>query len=132
MALKLKLRPGEHIYISGALLRNGPNIAEFEVLNRVPILREKDILLEADADTPCKRLYLIIQALYIDPSAQLECYRLFSSVSLEIFRAAPSTAPYFEKIHPLVSEGRYYSALKEVKRLIDYEATLLQHAKRSE
>jgi flagellar protein FlbT len=132
MALKLKLKPGERIFISGALVRNGPMAAELDVLNRVPLLREKDILLEADADTPCKRLYVVVQTLYLDPANKLDGFQLFSQMAMEVLKAAPSTAVYFEKIHPMVSDGKYYTALREIRQLIAYEEELISHAQRSE
>lgn len=132
MGLKLKLRSQERIFLAGALLKNGGTITEFEVLNKVPILREKDILLESDADTPCKRLYVLVQTLYMGASDHMECFRAFSELAKEILAAAPSTAEYFETIHPLVSDRNYYPALREVRKLIEYEAELFEHAKRPE
>lgn len=132
MALKLKLKPGESIYISGALVKNGPASAELEVLNRVPLLREKDILLQADADTPCKQLYLIVQGLYLDSAGREEGYSAFTRLAAEVLSAAPSTAVQFDKIHELISGGRYYTALKSLRELIEYESKLLENAKRTQ
>lgn len=132
MALKLKLKPRERVFISGALIKNGPSVAEFEVLNEVPLLREKDIILEADADTSCKKLYLIIQTMYFDPAKKLDCFQLFSQLVIDIIRAAPSTATFLEKIHPLVSDSKYYGALKETRKLIQYEAKLIGNVKKAQ
>jgi len=132
MGLKIKLRSGEKVYISGALIQNGSGSSELEILNKVPLLREKDILLEKDADSPCKRVYFIVQSLYFSPPDEASVIQLLSRLSIDIVRAAPSTAPFFEKIHDLVAQKKYYAALKEVKALIKYEETLLSHAKPAE
>lgn len=132
MALKIKLRPEERVFINGALLRNGGTAVELEVLNRVPLLREKDILLEADADTPCKRLYLLLQTLYFEPPNALEYYRHFSKLSMEVLRAAPSMGSFLEKVHLLVEEGELYRALRELKSLLDYESQLMENAQQSQ
>lgn len=131
MALKLKLKPHESVFLDGALIKNGASVTEFEVLNKVPLLREKDILLEGDANTPCKKLYLIIQTMYFEPTKKLDCFQLFSQLAIEVIHAAPSTAPFLEKIHPLVSDSKYYSALKHTQKLIQYEAKLLENAEQT-
>ncbi len=132
MALKLKLRPNERVFLNGALIRNGGGVSELEVLNRVPLLREKDILLEADADTPCKRLYLLLQTLYFEPPNALEYYRHFSKLSMEVLRAAPSMGSDLETVHLLVEEGALYRALREMKTLVDYESKLMENAQQSQ
>lgn len=127
MALKLKLRPKEHVYINGVLLRNGDSPSVLEVLNKVPLLRQKDILLEQNAQTPCQRLYFIVQTLYFAPSGQEDLVKAFSRLALDIVRAAPSTADFIEAIHGLVSESKYYSALRKINELIEYEKKLFSH-----
>lgn len=131
MALKLKLKPNESVFLNGALIKNGGHATEFEVLNQVPLLREKDILLEVDADTTCKKLYLIVQTMYFDPTKKLDCFQLFSQLALDVIRAAPSTGQFLEKIHPLVSDSKYYHALKEIQKLIGYESELISNAKQA-
>ena len=67
MALKITLKPNERMIIGGAVLANG-NSKECNLLieNNVPILREKDILSEKDADKLCSQIYFTIQLMYID------------------------------------------------------------------
>ncbi|MEX0322891.1 MAG: flagellar biosynthesis repressor FlbT [Puniceicoccaceae bacterium] len=129
MGLKLKLRANEKVYINGALLENGDSASEIQILNRVPILREKDILLEKDADTPCKRVYFVVQTLYFKPLDESSVIQLLSKLSIDIVKAAPSTAGHFDAIFNWVGKGKFYNALKEVKELIKYEETLLHYAK---
>lgn len=129
MGLKLKLRAGEKVYINGALLENGESTSEIQILNRVPILREKDILLEKDANTPCKRVYYVVQILYFKPSDESSSIQLLSKLSIEIVKAAPSTAGHLDSIFNWVGKGKFYNALKEVKELIKYEEALLDYAK---
>jgi len=69
MALKLTLRPNERVVIGGAVLSNaGLHVAHVLVENESPILRSKDILRPEDATTPCRRIYLAIQLMYVEPS----------------------------------------------------------------
>ena len=59
MALKITLKPGERMIIGGAVVTNG-NSASCDLVDRkqVPILRQKDILTEEKANSPCRRIYL--------------------------------------------------------------------------
>jgi len=67
MALKITLKPQEKMIVGGAVISNSNKAGcDLIVESKVPILREKDILSENDADTPCRQLYFIIQLIYID------------------------------------------------------------------
>lgn len=128
MGLKLKLRAGESAYISGALIKNGGSSTELEILNKVPILREKDIMLETAIKTPCEQLYFIVQTLYLQSDNANELVQLFSNVSAEIIKAAPSMYSMIDAVHQKVSECAYFEALKQAKKLIQYEKSLVSHA----
>ena len=110
-------------------MENRCSAAELEILNKVPLLREKDILLEKDADSPCRQVYFIVQTLYFNPSDEAKVLQLLSKLTLEIVKAAPSTTTLLEKMFSEVSQRKYYSALRTVGELIRYEETLLSHAK---
>jgi flagellar protein FlbT len=128
MGLKLKLRAGECVYISGALIKNGGSSTELEILNKVPILREKDIMLETAVKTPCEQLYFIVQTLYLQSDNTNELVQLFSNLSAEILKAAPSMYSMIDAVHQKVSESAYFEALKQAKKLIQYEKSLVSHA----
>ena len=132
MPLKLKLRAGESVYISGALIRNGSTNAEIEILNQVPILREKDIILEAEADTPCKQVYFALQTLYLQPESEPLVFSTLSRLSVEILKAAPSTSLYLERIHDKLTSKSFFESLKIARELIEYEKKLVEHAKSTE
>ena len=66
MSLKLNLKPHEKVIIGGAVISTGNRHVEFLVENVVPILRQKDILSEEQADTPARRIYFALQMVYID------------------------------------------------------------------
>jgi len=128
MALKLRLKPHEKLIIGGAVLVNGPKVAEFLVENNVPILREADILGESQVTSPAKHIYFCVQLMYIDP-ANLERYLdQFNGLTADISNAAPSTAPLLSEISEKVIAADYYHALKLVRKLVDYEETLLEMA----
>lgn len=129
MPLILKLRAGESLYLNGALIRNGSSNTELEVLNKVPILREKDIMLEEEASSPCKQVYLAVQTLYLEPESEKKIFANLSSLIVEILKAAPSTTTLLEKILEEVTAKAYFNALKTAKELVAYESQLVDHAK---
>jgi flagellar protein FlbT len=130
MALKLTLKADERVIAGGAVLKNtSGKTMEISIENEAPVLREKDILSEPHADTPCKRVYLAVQLMYIDEMNLPRYQKLYWELAREIMAAAPSTATFFERISEMVYGRKYYQALKEVRKLIQYEEKVTGHAR---
>jgi len=127
MPLKITLKPRERLILGGAVVRNGPATAHLLVENEVPILRERDILSERNADSPCRRIYFAIQLMYVDENNLPAHHRLYWMLVRDLLTAAPSTARFADEINRLVLERKYYTALKVARQLIDYEQELLRH-----
>jgi flagellar biosynthesis repressor protein FlbT len=130
MALKVELKPNERILIGESVITNCNQRSWLVIEGSSPILREKDVLTPARADTPAKQIYLCVQLMYTsrDPRTHHEDY--FSLVR-EIVQAAPSTWPFIESINNQILTGNLYKALKEAKKLIAYEEELLRNATRN-
>lgn len=131
MALKVELKPGERILIGECVLTNGEQRARFLVEGSTPILREKDIMTADRADTPAKRIYLAVQLMYIakDPRAH---HDLYFTLMRDITQAAPSAWQHIANINNQILTGNLYKALKQAKKLIEYEEELCAHAKRGQ
>jgi flagellar biosynthesis repressor protein FlbT len=125
MALKISLKPNERMIIDGAVITNTGKKTEFIVENQVPILRQNNIMSDREADTPCKKLYLTAQLIYIDRSQRSEHLALFTKQSEEILNAAPSMRSYISKMVENISMAQYYQALKAGRDLIKYEVEVL-------
>jgi flagellar protein FlbT len=121
MALKIILKPHEKFIIGGAVITNGDAKSAFIVENDVPILREKDILALAVADTPCKRIYFAIQLMYVDEKNLPEHHKTYWELVKDVAEAAPSRKPMLKEISENIVDAKYYQALKLTKKLIDYE-----------
>ncbi|NTW66487.1 MAG: flagellar protein FlbT, partial [Nitrospirae bacterium] len=117
--------------IGGAVIHNGSKASEFIVENTVPILREKDILSEHNADTPCKRIYLAIQLMYIDEKKLTEYHHAYWSLVRDVVAAAPSTLPLIDQISEQILGGKYYQAIKLAKNLIEYEQEVVNNVRKS-
>lgn len=129
MALKLRLKPDEKVLIGQAVIKNGQKVSEFIVENNVPILRQKDIMTENEADSPSRRVYFVIQLMYIDNDKLVEYHGKYWELVGDILTAAPSTKPYLEKISERILAGDHYQAMKLTRKLIQYEEELLAHVK---
>src|SRR5262245_33953480 len=108
MALSIKLKPGERAIVCGAVIRNGTTRAEILIENTVPILRESDILSPSAARTPCERIVLAIQLMYVDPAHLARHADAYRSLATDVLVAAPSCGPLLEEIDAHVRNGRYY------------------------
>jgi flagellar protein FlbT len=131
MALKIVLKPGERIIIGGAVLTNGKTTAQFLVENQVPILRQKDIMGKNEATTPCRRIYLVIQLMYIDAGNLAAHHHTYWNLVKEAIKAAPSTLPLIDRISDHILNNRYYQALKWARKLIEYEEETVANARRA-
>jgi flagellar protein FlbT len=129
MSLKLRLKPEEKVLVGKAVIKNGPRTSEFVVENNVPILRQKDILSEEEATSPSRRVYFVIQLMYIDTEKLVEYHGKYWELVNDILAAAPSTKPYIERISEQIVACEYYQALKLTRKLMNYEEELLAHVK---
>jgi len=125
MALKISLRPHERIIIGDAVIMNGDVRAHFVIENNVPVLREKDIMSEKDAHSPCRRIYFVVQLMYVDGRNLADHHRTYWDLVGEILKAAPSMLPYIDQINRHILGQRYYQALKVARKLIEYEQEVI-------
>lgn len=128
MSLKLTLKPGERIILAGAVIKNGATVAHLQIENQVTLLRQKDILTENEATTPCKKIYLIVQLMYIGDGLTTELAQLYWDLVRDVLAAAPSTNDLISQISAYILGSSFYSALKVAKKLISYEEELMNHA----
>lgn len=128
MPLKLTLKPGERVIIAGAVLTNGPTVAHLQVENRVPLLKQRDILTEAEATSPCKKIYLVVQLMYIGDGLTSELSQVYWDLVRDILAAAPSTNDLISEISAYIVKLDFFPALKVAKKLISYEEELIRNA----
>jgi len=129
MALKVELKPGERFILGESVITNDDQRTRLYIEGSAPILREKDIMRPEDADTPCKKIYLVVQMMYLsgDPMAHHNSY--FELVS-QVQKAAPSLSPQISIINNEILTGSFYKALKATRLLIEAESERFEYAKR--
>jgi len=128
MALRIELKPRERFILGGAVLQNGDARSELILENNVPILRGKNILSLEEADTPCKRIYFLIQLMYVEGGNLAEHQDTYWALVRDIVGAAPSMLGLIDAINEQLVGGHYYEALKLTRKLINEEERLIQHA----
>ncbi|MDY6789669.1 MAG: flagellar biosynthesis repressor FlbT [Thermodesulfobacteriota bacterium] len=128
MALKITLKPNERMIIDGAVITNGSKVTDFVIENKVPVLRQSDILREEEADSPCRRIYFAIQLMYVDKENQATHYANFWNLAQDTVKAAPSMVGFVDQISEHISSNRYYQAIKITKKMIEYEQEVLSRA----
>ncbi len=126
-ALVIDLKPHEKLLIGSSVITNGGNRTRLHIAGDSQILREKDVMKEEEADSPCKRLYFLIQCMYISDNPYIYHTPFFELVR-EVQEAAPSCSWFIMQIGDQIITGHYYNALKRARELIAHEKELLEIA----
>jgi len=126
MPLKIVLKPGEQMIIDGAVIRNGETKSEFTVENRVPLLRQKDILSEKNADTVCRKIYFTIQLMYIGKTDAVALHNAYWKLVHPLVAAVPKTLALVDQMSEQILAGQYYRALKLARKLMTYEEEVMK------
>jgi flagellar biosynthesis repressor protein FlbT len=129
LPLKLSLRPGEKFVLNGAVLQNGDRRAVLVLQNKASVLREKDIMQEAEVETPARRIYFPVMMMYLDEAAAQRYYDEFV-LRLSEFMGVIQNPPILAhcvNISRHCMEQEYYKALMLCRKLIEYEDERLGH-----
>jgi len=122
MPLKLDFKAGEKLVINGAVVENVGGNAKLLVHNESAIIREKEILSQAESNTPAARVYFALQCAYMFPRHEDEYVKTFNDFLDDYIVAAPSAKEIGDEIRQLVEEAKLYRALKTTQKLIRHEA----------
>jgi len=131
MTLKINLSPKECVVIGKARVENGGDRrCTLIITGSDTVLREKRLLREAEATTPMKRLYYVVQCMYLadSPDARASLDDLFHQVAREAIRAWPTAALGVARIGEALLGGNDYGALNEAHVLVEAEKGLMNAA----
>lgn len=115
--------------IGGAVIRNADKPITFYVENKVPLLRERDIMSEEEAETYCSKIYFVIQLMYIDPANVVKYHNIYWGLVRDLVEAVPRTVGLIDQISQHILQNDYYQALKLAKKLIAFEKEVLSRVK---
>jgi len=127
----ISLRPGERIYVNGAVLKVDRKVS-IEFLNDVTFLLEHHVLLPEGTRTPLRQLYFIVQTALIDPAKSSDAQAMFDksfASLLESFENARIREGLAE-VREFFDHGRPFDALKVLRSLFPIEDAILADGSR--
>lgn len=124
--LRITLRAGERIFVNGAVMRVDRK-TQLEFMNDVTFLLESHVMQAADANTPLRQLYFIVQLMLIDPAGIAETKAAFDRSYPALLAAFSSVAirSGLQDVGDLVGRERHFEALKRLRTLIPLEDEVL-------
>lgn len=117
MPLKFVLRPNEKVIINGAVIGAGDRPGSFFLYNTANFLRGREVLKEEQIDCIEKKLYFVIQLVYIFPEDATLNLQRFASILDETRQARPDASKVLDEIERLVEARNYYRALKLCRKM---------------
>jgi len=127
MSLKVELKPHERLIVGNCVITNSDQRTRLFIDGKAPVLREKDILSPATADSPAKRVYFAVQLMYLEDDID-KLRRDYFALVTDLVRAAPSTVRIIDEINNEILTGQLYKALRAAKKLIQHEQDILANA----
>lgn len=127
MALRLTLKPNERILINGCVIRNSDRRQTLTIENYADVVRETELLGEDDARTPVKEVYFFIQAALLDPQKR---QKLRPIIQKKLGQLVPvfhdDMAQHIFEASSHVSQADYYKAMRALRSVMEYEASLFE------
>ncbi|HRO50002.1 MAG TPA: flagellar biosynthesis repressor FlbT [Hyphomicrobium sp.] len=133
VATRVTLRPGERIFINGAVLA-WDGRGSFDILNDVPYLLEHEILHAQQTVTPLRQLYYILQTMVLEPDG-VETTREIYHQTMDALREAFTNAEILAGLAAIrwqVEEGAVFTALKILRALVPVEDQILGRNRQAE
>jgi len=126
-SFKIFLKANERIFINGAVIRVDRKVS-LELLNDVQFLLENHVLQAEDATTPLRQLYFIVQVMVMSPNDKDSAMPLFRESLPALITAFSNQKILTELKHVdrLVTEEKYYEALKTIRGLYPVEEEILR------
>ena len=131
--LQISLKPGERIYVNGAVLKVDRKVS-IEFLNDVAFLLEHHVLHPEDTQTPLRQLYFIVQTVLIDPANSADARAMFyeSFASLMASFENAKICQGLAEVRQSFERGRPFDALKMLRSLFAIEDDILAQGSRSD
>lgn len=120
MPLRVELKPYERVMIGETVIVNSNMRSSFLVEGDAPVLRERDMITEDSATTPSRRLYYLVQTMYLkgDPAR----YRDLCLDALAVLRLrVPDYLDLIDVVERHVHAGAFYRALKDIRTLMRHD-----------
>lgn len=125
-SLRIFLRPGEKVFLNGAVLRADRKVS-LEVLNDVSFLLESHVIQAHETTTPLRQLYFMIQAILINPAEAEDARRLYREHHVALVRnfSNEEILDGLAAVEGCMGEERTFEALKIIRQLFPVEQEIL-------
>lgn len=126
----ISLRGGERIYVNGAVLRVDRKVT-LELINDVAFLLESQVMQVADATTPLRQLYFVVQLMLMNPKDVDEAKIVYREQRAALLAAVVNQdiLRVLDEVEELVEVKRYYEALRRIRATFEIEQAILSAAK---
>lgn len=124
--MQISLKPSERLFLNGAVIRVDRKVT-VELMNDVAFLLESHVLQVEDTTTPLRQLYFVVQMMLIEPRRMAQAQRLFREqlAALMVSFRTDSMIAALTQIGEFVDTGRFFDALRALRRLFLVEETIL-------
>lgn len=124
--MSISLRSGERIYVNGAVLRVDRKVT-LELINDVAFLLEAQVMQVAEATTPLRQLYFVVQLMLMSPNDIEEAKSVYDAQRRSLCAVTENIDVLrgLEDLGELVEAKRYYDALRKLRTLFDIEQAIL-------
>lgn len=118
--MRFSLKAGERIFINGAVLTVSQKVT-LSLLNDARFLLESHVLQLAEATTPMRQLYFVVQSLLINPQEEQQGMIAFHKVydPLLIITDDETAKTQLKIVEDLVVRKRTFEALKVIRGLFE-------------
>jgi flagellar protein FlbT len=128
----ISLRPGERVYINGAVLQVDRKVT-IELLNDAMFLLEGHVMHYDETTTPLRQLYFVVQTMLMDPINADNTRALFKHIFNATVESFHNDAIIggLKVVETLVDSNRPFEALRAIRSLYPLEAAVLPEGAKS-
>ncbi|SNY92146.1 flagellar protein FlbT [Cohaesibacter sp. ES.047] len=125
--MRLTFKPGERLYINGAVIRF-PQRTTLELLNNAEFLLESQIMQMDDTTTPLRQLYFVAQMILTSPSNATNAQDTFMHFARSLTQSVDhySLCAGLQVVVDMMNAGKTYDAMKQIRKLYPLEESILK------
>ncbi len=127
--MKITLKPGEKLFLNGAVVRSDKKIT-LELVNDAVFLLENHVMQKEETDTPLKQLYFTGQIMLMDPQCGVETFPIFVDMLSKLLKTFSDSTILFslKDCADLAQKGKIFEILKIVRGLFSREAEIMNNS----
>lgn len=123
----ISLKPNSKFYLNGAVVQVDRKV-NVQLLNDAVFLLDIHVMQEADARTPLRQLYFVLQAALMDPKSAPAVHGLLASMLPALNSSFENAAVLagLQVVAKQIASERYFDAMKTIRGLFPIEDNILR------